>query len=182
MAFDDLEATLAAQTCHIHCIRDRAIVLLSHYLGLRAMELAALKVGDVFDLHSGVIREVVRLKVTKGDKFREVFLVNERARDSLMVYLKERGTRFADAPLFLSQRGDGFSANTMQRLLAICYRRAGIRASSHSGRRCFATNLIQNGADIYSVKELMGHTSIMTTQTYFTSSPERLKKMAALLS
>ena len=60
-------------------------------------------------------------------------------------------------------------------------RAAGVHASSHSGRRSFATHLIQNGADIYTVKEMMGHTSIATTQEYFTTSPERMKKFAALL-
>ena len=178
----DLEKTLKAQERYRYAARDRAILMLSHFLGLRAKELAALRIGDVFDPHSGQLKEVVRLLavMTKGERFREVFMVNEEARASLLTYLRTRSLRHMDAPLFQSQRGGHFSANSMQRLVAICYRRANIRASSHSGRRSFATRLIENGADIYAVKELLGHSSIVTTQAYFSSSPERLKKFAAM--
>ena len=185
LPLDALERTINAQSGHTHCLRDGSILLLSHYLGLRAKELSGLVIGDVYDFSRRELKEVVSLRasITKGSKFREVFLVNTKARDSLLRYLlTERGLRHPDAPLFLSQRGSRFSANTMQRLIAICYSRAGIDASSHSGRRSFATHLIQNGADIYSVQLLLGHSSIATTEKYFTSSPERLKRMASLLA
>jgi integrase/recombinase XerD len=179
---DQLEKTLKAQERFRFAARDRAILMLSHFMGLRAKELAALRIGDVFDPHTGQVREVVRLlaAMTKGERFREVFLVNEEARTSVLTYLRTRSLRYMDAPLFQSQRGGHFSANSMQRLVAICYRRANVRGSSHSGRRSYATRLIENGADIYAVKELLGHSSIVTTQAYFSSSPERLKKFAAL--
>lgn len=63
----------------------------------------------------------------------------------------------------------------MRRGVAGLYRDAGVAGSSHSGRRSFATMLIEGGADIYSVKELLGHSSIATTLVYLTASPERLK-------
>lgn len=178
-----LKRTLEAQNRYRHRLRDRCILLLSHYLGLRAKELAALTIGDVFDPTSRKPREVVRLSasMTKGGKPREVFLVNDEPRQELLKYLEARSMRHMDAPLFQSQQGGHFSANSMQRLVAICYQRAGVVASSHSGRRSFATHLIERGADIYAVKELLGHTSIVTTQAYFTTNPERLKKFAGLL-
>lgn len=109
----------------------------SNHLGLRAKELAALTIGDVFDLHTRLMKETVRLlgSMTKGGKFREVFLVNPKAREALQRYLANRSLRYGDAPLFQSQRVGHFSANTMQRMVAICYKRAGVSASSHSGRR-----------------------------------------------
>lgn len=178
-----LQQTLEAQAGYRHHLRDRCILLLSHYLGLRAKELAALTIGDVLDPATKKPREVVRLlaTMTKGNKPREVFLVNEEPRQRLSEYLSTRSLRHMDSPLFQSQRGGHFSANSMQRLVAICYRRAGVQASSHSGRRSFATHLIERGADIYAVKEMLGHTSIVTTQAYFTTNPERLKKFAGLL-
>lgn len=178
----DLEKTLKAQERFRFADRDRAILMLSHFMGLRAKELAALRLGDVFDPHTGQVREVVRLLavMTKGERFREVFLVNLEARAAVLTYLRTRSLRHMDAPLFQSQRGGHFSANSMQRLVAICYGRANIRGSSHSGRRSYATRLIEHGADIYAVKELLGHSSIVTTQAYFSTSPERLKKFAAL--
>lgn len=180
---DALQQTLAAQLHHRHARRDRAILMVSHYLGLRAMEIASLRVRDVFDPRAGQVRELVRLlsSMTKGEKYREVFLVNGQAREAVRLHLLDRGVHDLDGPLFVSQRGGAFSANSMQRLMAICYRRAGVRASSHSGRRSFATNLIQNGADIFSVMQMMGHTHIGTTQVYFSSNPERLKRLAAQL-
>lgn len=180
---EQLQRALDAQRLQRHELRDRAILMTSHYLGLRAKELAALRIGDVFDPRTGQLREVVRLlnSMTKGGRYREVFLVNDAARAELMRYLRRRDLDDLDAPLFQSERGGAFSANSMQRLIAICYARANIKASSHSGRRSFATRLIESGADIYAVKELLGHASIVTTQAYFTTSPERLKKFAALL-
>jgi len=61
------------------------------------------------------------------------------------------------------------------------YKRSGINGSSHSGRRSYATHLIQLGADIYSIKELLGHASIVTTQAYFSTNPARLKQVVGLL-
>lgn len=177
-----LERTVAAQKGH-HATRNKTILLLSHYMGLRAKELSLLRVGDVFDSHAGKVKEVIRLlaSMTKGERFREVFLVNESARENVRLYLIERGMRSLEAPLFLSQKGGAFSPNTMQRLLRDIYLAANVKASSHSGRRSFATRLIESGADIYSVKELLGHSSIVTTQAYFATSPERLKRLVGVL-
>ncbi len=165
-----------------NALRDRAALYLTHYLGIRAKEVAALRVSDVYDPATG-IREVIRLlaTMTKGEKYREVFLVNATARDALMQYLTTRSLRTPNAPLFMSQKGGAFSANSMQKMLANRYHMAGVKASSHSGRRSFATNLIEAGADIYTIQTMMGHTSISTTQAYFVTSPARLKKFAALL-
>ncbi len=175
---DSLRRTLDAQR-GCNALRDQTILLVSHFVGLRAMELAALKVQDVFDFRSGQVKDTIRLLVTKGDRFREVFLVDEETRDHVARHVQSRGVR-PDAPLFLSQRGRAFSANTMQRLVANLYKKAGVRGSSHSGRRSFATRLINSGADIYSVKELLGHSSIVTTQVYFATDPLRLKRLAQL--
>jgi len=182
IALSTLHLVLDAQQ-GLHANRDRAILMLSHYMGLRAMELAALTIGDIYDLKTGQIKESVRLLacMTKGERFREVFLTNEKAKEMLRAYLSQRSLRYGDAPLFLSQRGGAFSANTMQRLLAIMYKRSGINGSSHSGRRSYATHLIQLGADIYSIKELLGHASIVTTQAYFSTNPARLKQVVGLL-
>jgi len=162
--------------------RNRAILLVSYNLGLRAKELASLTIGDMLDA-DGRLNETIRLlkHMTKGAKFREVFLVHDATRQTLEDYLSHRGRRGGDRPLFLSQKGQPFSANSMQRLMGQLYHNAHILGSSHSGRRSFATRLIERGADIYAIKELMGHESITTTQAYFFASPERLKKISKLL-
>lgn len=166
-----------------HALRNKVILYFSHYLGLRAKELAALKVGDVYDLKRQTLKELVQLvgAYTKGDKYREVFLVNAHAKKYLLDYLiQHRDLLEESAPLFQSQkisndRKGHFSADTMQKMIARIYKNAGIKATSHSGRRSFATNLINSNADIYSVMQLMGHSSIQTTQEYFSSNPNKLK-------
>lgn len=163
--------------------RNKAILLFSHFLGLRAKEMAALKIGDVIDVRNGKAKQVIRLLAayTKGGKYREVFLMNDEAAEIVRDYIFIERQLIADVPLFLSQKGGAFSANTMQRMIGNLYKSAGVNASSHSGRRSFATHLIRNGADIYSVQQLMGHSSIQTTQEYFASDPNHLMEVARKL-
>ena len=180
---DDLDLTLNSIT-GANAYRNRAILLFSHFMGLRAKELAALKIGDVID-KNGKIKETIRLfsAYTKGGVYREVFLVDPSVQEHLMTYIqRERSANAQECPLFLSQKGGAFSANTMQRMIGNIYKKAGINASSHSGRRTFATRLIRNNVDIYSVQQLMGHSSIQTTQEYFASDPNLLKDAVSRLT
>lgn len=182
VSLEDLEYTMAVLEGR-NAKRNKAILLFSHFLGLRAKELAALKIGDVMEIRGGKIKDVIRLigAYTKGNKYREVFLVDDQARNIVREYVFAERPLIADAPLFLSQKGGAFSANTMQKMIGNLYKKAGIEASSHSGRRSFATHLIRNGADIYSVQQMMGHSSIQTTQEYFASDPNHLMEVAKKL-
>ncbi len=175
----ELFARVLAAQSGPYVLRDRAMLLMSYSLGLRAVELANLVIGDVID-QDGQVRDVVRLFITKGNKFREVPLVQTETRNAIATYLATRGT-LSHAPLFRSQKGWAYSPNTLQRHVRHLYLKANVKASSHSGRRSFATRLIQRGADIHSVMVLMGHARISTTQKYFNTDIERLKHFAALL-
>ena len=96
----------------------------------------------------------------------------------------KRRSRFVEpsGPLFKSQKGRFFSPNSMAHLIKRIYDDAGFRnASSHSGRKKFATTLIEQGADINCVKLLMGHSSIQTTALYFSPSPKRLPNLMSSL-
>ncbi|AXW49614.1 hypothetical protein CJO91_13080 [Ralstonia solanacearum] len=123
--------------------------------------------------------------MTKGRKQRHVFLTNPRVAAAIRDYLDERqeqdGILFNyDARLFRSQKGDAFSPNTLQQLFHLLYAQARLQgASSHSGRRTFATTLIEKGVDIRAVSTLMGHTSIAMTAQYVEDSPVRLKQISA---
>lgn len=166
-------------------LRNKCVLLFSHFIGLRSKEIASLKISDVYDLRLRAVKEIIRLKrgYTKGNKFREVFLVDPTTIKLVSQYIESRTDDLSlDSPLFRSQKGGHFSANTMQRMIGLCYKKAGINASSHSGRRSFATNLIRRNADIYSIQQLMGHSSIATTQIYFTSDPLLLREQISKLS
>jgi len=169
-------------------LRDAAIVNVSYRLGFRAKEMAGLRVADVMD-DQLQLRDECRLsgKVTKGGKPRVAYLSNSHLRMALLDYLRWRQTTEGilfnrHAALFKSQKGAGFSPNTMQQLLARLHKAAGIQGGrSHSGRRWFATELISKGIDLKSVSVLMGHSSVSMTARYAEDNPQRLRKIAAEL-
>jgi integrase/recombinase XerD len=179
----DLQLTLKSLKGK-NSVRNQAVLLASHFMGLRAKEMASLKMGDVYDFRNHILRDTIRLLAayTKGNKYREVFLLDTDARNIMLEYILSRDEAGPSAPLFLSQKLQPFTANTMQRMIGNLYKKAGINGSSHSGRRSFATRLIRHNVDIYSIQQLMGHSSITTTQEYFASDPNLLKEKVFKLS
>ena len=179
----DLQLTLKSLKGK-NSVRNQAVLLASHFMGLRAKEMASLKMGDVYDFRNHILRDTIRLLAayTKGNKYREVFLLDKTARNIMLEYILSREDSGPEAPLFLSQKLTPFTANTMQRMIGNIYKKAGINGTSHSGRRSFATRLIRHNVDIYSIQQLMGHSSIMTTQEYFVSDPNLLKEKVLKLS
>ena len=155
-------------------VRDRAMIELFYSSGLRLSELAQADVPDL-DLLSNQIR--VR---GKGRKER-IVPVGRQAEQALRVYLDLRekipiAGRSERRALFLSPRGRRLSARTVQRRIHGLYRGAGVEGQRvHSLRHTFATHLMDAGADLRAVQELLGHASLATTQIYTHTSVERLK-------
>lgn len=165
-----------------HQLRNRVVLLTSFFVGLRAKEIAALRRRDLLDM-AGNLRYVVQLTgdMTKGGIFREVYFMDDRLRRLLSQYLAEnKGPE--DQAAFVSQKGGGFTANTMQKMIKGIYTSANVKASSHSGRRSFATRLVKHGSTIYEVKSLMGHSSITTTEKYLHTDAETLMATVRKLS
>lgn len=172
--FDAAEAK--AQTGDFLAIRDHAMIELFYSSGLRLSELAQADVGDL-DLLSNQIR--VR---GKGRKER-IVPVGRRAERALRAYLdlleqagtRRRGERRA---LFVSPQGRRLSARSVQRRIHGLYQGAGVEGQRvHSLRHTFATHLMDAGADLRAVQELLGHASLSTTQVYTHTSVERLKEV-----
>ena len=169
-----------------HARRNAAMLGVSYRLGLRAKEIASLKVWHVWN-ENGKIREECGLScsMTKGGTPRIVYLTNAAVRQLLKEYLDERREREGilfnlESPLFKSQKGGSFSPNTMQQLLGRLHDSAGIVGGrSHSGRRWFATELISKGADLKAVSVLMGHSSVAMTARYAEDNPQRLRRIVA---
>lgn len=165
-----------------HSARNRAMLLLTHYAGMRVGEVASLRICDVLN-DSGTIKEEIRLKAdqTKGKYPRTVYL-NARSQKELTQYIKILKIRDVQKPLFYTQKRDGFSANTMTQYFHFLYRKSGIEgASSHSGRRSFLTGLANKGTAIHILKSLAGHRNISTTAAYLYSSPTQLKAAVELI-
>lgn len=162
--------------------RDTTILLLSLYTGLRAKEIAALRVGDVYD-DEGSVRTQFTLTAaqTKGARTRTVF-VNKPLAQQLSTYRAWRSTDNAAVALFPSQKGGHFSANTMCQLFLNIYKQCGLSdASSHSGRRTFITRLANKGVGVRTLAALAGHSSIQTTQRYIDVNDAQLANAVELL-
>ena len=175
---DDKELKQVIKVTEIssHAQRNVAILIMSNYLGLRAKELAALKISDVYE--NGQVKKVLRLVAayTKGAKHRDLSLENKVVVKAISDYVNERkdvdGLTFnKEAPLFRSQKKTNFSPNSMVRVLCEIYKSAGFKASSHSGRRSLITKLAYSGIDINSIRQIAGHSSIATTQRYIDDNP-----------
>jgi integrase/recombinase XerC len=158
--------------------RDRALVELLYGAGLRIGELVALDVRDL-DLHRGDVRVL-----GKGGKER-VVPVPAAARAALAAWIDaRRRPGLLSEPLFVSlrRRADGvrrLSARDARRILRARARRAGIadRVHPHRLRHSYATHLLDMGADLREIQELLGHASLATTEKYLAVSAERLMEV-----
>ncbi|CAH2032276.1 tyrosine recombinase XerC [Trichlorobacter ammonificans] len=149
--------------------RDRAILELLYSSGLRVSELTGLAIADL-DLTDGMVRVM-----GKGSKERIVPL-GSRAAAAVTAYLNERGPCPPDAPLFLNTRGNRISRQSVDSLVKRWSLRIDTfrRISPHTLRHTFATHLLEGGADLRSIQELLGHASLSTTQKYTHVGLDRL--------
>ena len=159
-------------------LRDRALFELAYACGLRAEELVNLDVGSLdFDA------EEVRVE-GKGGKTR-VVPAGEAALTSISRYL-ERGrpalsTGDVEHALFLSKSGRRLSTSDVRRRLRVWERQASMQGglSPHALRHSFATHLLEGGADLRAIQELLGHSSVSTTQIYTRVDSARLRSAYA---
>jgi integrase/recombinase XerC len=159
-------------------VRDRAILELLYGSGLRVAELCALDLGDV-DLRHGVVqvtgkgRKQRRVPIT-GPATTAVKRYLADARDELRA--KNKGDKSLAPALFINQRGKRFGPRSVRAMMTRYLTAEGATAASpHTLRHSFATHLLDGGADLRAVQELLGHESLATTQIYTHVSTERLR-------
>ena len=175
--FQELERMLAMpESSSIRGLRDKALLETLFSTGMRVSEICAL--NRYINLESGEV--TVR---GKGDKLRVVFLSGE-AKEAIKKYLDKRMD--AEEAMFLSYIKaknpkiiGRVNPRTVQRLVDFYARKAGIgkRVHPHLLRHSFATDLLVNGADLRSVQEMLGHSSITTTQIYTHITNKELKEV-----
>ena len=180
----EIERVLSYINARKYAARNRCMMLLTHWAGLRIGEVACLRWSDV--THSdGTVKDEIRLlpDMTKGRHARTVF-VSAKLREELQAYAAEARCVDRSYPFFASQKSicAGFNANSLAQTFALLYEGAGLEgASSHSGRRTFLTNLANKGTAIHILKTLAGHRSIATTAAYLYSSPAQLRAAVELV-
>ncbi|MDD3719196.1 MAG: tyrosine recombinase [Actinomycetota bacterium] len=183
LRLDEVDAAQARQGLHIYrtSLRDMALVELLYATGMRVGELAGLDLEDI-DLKRGEVRVL-----GKGRKERMI-PVHEAALQLLANYIdKERPVLAANAaaeesgggPLFLSVKGGRLSDRGVRRVVDRFFSglEGGKRISPHTLRHTFATHLLQGGADLRTVQELLGHVDLSTTQIYTHLSKGQLKEV-----
>lgn len=157
-------------------VRDRAMLEMLYALGIRVSELVSVRISDLL-----LDAEIVRV-IGKGDKER-VVPIGAEATEHVLYY--QRNTRpglakpHSGDALFLNWRGGKLTRMAVWRMLRACALRAGIQkdVSPHTLRHSFATHLLEGGADLRAVQEMLGHVDISTTQIYTHLDREYLKEV-----
>jgi integrase/recombinase XerC len=149
-------------------VRDRAILELLYCSGLRVSEVEGLNVDDI-NIREGLV------KVRGKGKKERIVPVGNKALDALKSYLierklykKNRGVMEKEAAFFLNRNGKRLTERQIRRIVIKYARRAGIQGQigPHTMRHTFATHLLLGGADLRAIQELLGHSSLSTTQKY----------------
>ena len=181
---------------HKHAARNKAMLYCTHLGGMRVGEVASLTIKDVLTDEGSIKDEIyLRPSQTKGSRGRTV-LVPQKLQEELSDYLssrfklKEKDLRvlhFTDTSkaLFYTQKESvrGFTANTLAQWFGGLYRAVGIDgASSHSGRRFFATHLSESNVNPKIIQNLLGHRNLQTTMLYCSISPKSMRNAVELLS
>ena len=160
-----------------HAARDRLMVLMTFFAGMRIKEVVATTLKDVL-ANDGTIKYEINLSAeqTKG-KYGRTVVLPEKLRKEIQHYLNERFTdkelialtysNQLDKPLFATQKRAGFDANTACYHFHMLFKAAGLDgASSHSGRRSFITKLSAKSVPLKVLMEMVGHRNLQTTQRY----------------
>jgi integrase/recombinase XerD len=177
-----------------HASRNKAMLYMSHLAGLRVGEISHLTLSDVLN-EDGSIKDEVYLSPdkTKGDRGRTVLLPKKLQVElhnylTIRFRLKDlRAVAMTDTSraLFYSQRhpSDGFSPNTLAQYFHYLYKNAGVEgASSHSGRRFFATKIAEAGTNPKVLQNLLGHRNLQTTMRYVEISPTMMRSAVELMN
>ncbi len=160
-------------------LRDLALLEVLYSCGIRAAELEGLNISSI-DFDEGLI------KVTgKGDRERivpigrQALLAVREYLDATQYLRKKSGGLMQNSPLFINFRGGRLSTRSIGRVVKKYVKETGLtyEISPHSMRHTFATHLLDGGADLRSVQELLGHTSLSTTQKYTHVSLDRLMEV-----
>ncbi len=166
-----LLATSLAGRSNFQHARDAAMLEVLYASGIRRAELVGLDLGDV-DLDGRRMRVI-----GKGNKERLV-IINHTAVDAMRRYLAVRPPS-VDSAFFLSRRKRRLSVRQLWEIFRdiAAVSKIGGHATPHSMRHSFATHLLENGADIMTIKELLGHESLASTQIYMKATIDHMSKV-----
>ncbi len=154
--------------------RDMAVISVFLYTGIRVSELTNLQIGDVdFD------ENIIYIHAGKGDKDR-IVVMPDLCRDHIKSYMKERiKIKSNNNYLFISNKKTKFDTSTVERMVKRVAKKTGLtkNVTPHVLRHTFATSILRNGGDIRFIQQILGHSSLATTQIYTHIDDNTLKEM-----
>ncbi|MCX7705399.1 MAG: tyrosine recombinase XerC [bacterium] len=172
LTYEEIESILeAANRQDEQGLRDRAIMELLYSSGLRVNELVSLKISDI-----NIADETVKVK-GKGNRER-IVPVGSCALNYIFDYLKKRKNN-RSLYLFLNKKGGRITSRSVERIIKKYAKIAGIskKVTPHTFRHSFATHMLDRGADLRIVQEMLGHSDISTTQIYTHVTVQQLKEL-----
>ena len=178
LTVEEVEKLLELPDNSVKGIRDRAILEVMYATGVRVSEIIELTLSDV-NLRMGFLT----LNGAHGRaRIVPMGAMARRALDNYFLHsrrklMREKASEAPDSPLFVNYMGEAFSRQGFWKLLKQYGKLAGLedRLTPHILRTSFAVHMVQNGADLKSLQELMGHEDIMATQIYLSVSKNRIK-------
>ncbi len=174
LSIHDVMELLNAGCAGSTALRDSAMLELLYSSGLRVSELVLLKTADIH-FEAGFVKVL-----GKGSKER-IVPMNSRAMTKIRSYIAGERPGFIrkrESPyLFLTRRGGPMTRQRFWQTMKGLGRKSGIELSPHTMRHCFATHLLEGGADLRSVQKMLGHSDISTTQVYTKVTTDRIKKV-----
>lgn len=181
---EDIQRVLAYIEPRQHAARNRALLMITYYSGMRMGEVASLRYMDVVDMTGAIRSEITLLPEQTNGADQRIVFINEKLRKELADYLYV--TEFSDPhdKFFYTQKkyNDGFTPNTLAQHFHYLYRRSGVvGATGHSGRRSFIKNLASKGISVHVLADLAGHKSVATTKQYIDKSADLQRQAVELI-
>lgn len=175
ISFEDVGKLIKVQDNSLLGERNKAIIMLLYISGLRVSELCNLTFNNI-NFEEGYIR-----CIGKGNK-EKIIVCGDLLKITLNTYVNEIRMKIlygiSSKYIFVNQEGDPLKRQTIYNVVKDAASKANIKlkVSPHTLRHCFATHMLENGADIRSVQEMLGHSDISTTQIYLNISKKTLKE------
>ena len=178
---DSEVAQIASSFRGKYAVRDRTLFILGLSTGGRISELLSLRIKDVWQYSQAVDTIYFQKANTKGKRHGRAVPIKTAAKNAiieLMQWYQQQGMELSeDMPLFFSQKGGEITRQHAHEILSQAFSSAKLqgKVSAHSLRKTYANKLLQQGGNLYAVKEALGHASIQTTQDYLGIGEDELR-------
>ena len=180
----DIERVLTYIEPRAHAARNRAMLMMTYYSGMRVGEVAGLRYVDIVDADRNIRSEIALFPEQTNDADTRTVFISEKLRQELTDYLNVTEFKDPQDKFFYTQKkySEGFTPNTLAQHFHYLYRHSGVvGATGHSGRRSFIRNLASKGVSVHVLADLAGHKSVATTKQYIDRNQDVQRQAVELM-